>query len=149
MEMQLDQQAYQNICDHARETFPNECCGFFYGKEEDGNRVITHTLKINNSMEGDQRDKFEINASDYRYGEKYAEQNNLQLLGIYHSHPNHPAIPSEFDLNRAMPFFSYILVSLDDHKILAMKSWQLGEKFTFEEEKVNIEVLQKKSQNYG
>src|SRR5688500_10528584 len=79
-------------------SFPDECCGFFYGQEDSlGNRQVTEILVVNNAKEGDKRRRFEISPKDYMLGEQYALEKGLQLLGVYHSHPNHPAIPSEHD----------------------------------------------------
>ena len=141
MEIFLDHKVYKSIYQHARKTFPGECCGFLYGKENES-RLIFQSLEINNVMKGDQRDKFEIAPKDYQYAEAYARKNGLDLLGIYHSHPNHPAYPSEFDLNRAFPYFSYIIISLDNDKLLDIRSWKLSENKSFEEEALHFKVVQ-------
>ena len=117
--------------------FPNECCGFFYGKAGNIKRVI-EVLVINNSKEGDQRRRFEISAEDYMKGELHATKNNLTLLGIYHSHPNHPAKPSEHDRVQAVPVFSYVIVSVMDGKSTDVTSWQLNDEFQFEQEELTI-----------
>jgi len=66
--------------------------------------------------------------------ERYAEENNIQLLGIYHSHPEHPAIPSEQDRIAAQPWFSYLIVSVIKAQIDHIRSWRLNEIAAFEEE---------------
>ena len=91
--------------------FPNECCGFLYGHETDG-RQITLAVPVTNSKDGDQRRRFEISPLEYMRAEQFALQNDTTLLGVYHSHPNHPAIASEHDLAVAMPYFSYVIVSV-------------------------------------
>ena len=69
--------------------------------------------------------------------ERFALANDLSLLGVYHSHPNHPAIPSIHDLKQAVPFFSYIIISVMDGKFNTLRSWQLNEETgQFDEEKV-------------
>lgn len=111
----------------AQNCFPNECCGFFYGTETtDNKRHISVAIPVINSKTGDQRRRFEISAIDYMKAEKYAIENNLTLLGVYHSHPQHPAIPSEHDLKQAMPYFSYIIVSVMDGNVNHTRSWQLN-----------------------
>ncbi len=128
----------QVIYDDAIETFPNECCGFLYGQEKD-ERVITIAQPVLNSKKGDQRRRFEISPLEYIKAEKFALENDLELLGIYHSHPNHPAIASVHDLAKALPFFSYVIVSVMDKKIDDIKSWKLlDNQRIFKEEKVNI-----------
>ncbi len=130
------------INEHGEEAFPNECCGFLYGDEKDG-RLITLAVPVENSKEGDQRRRFEISPFEYMKAEQYAALNNTQLLGIYHSHPNHPAIASEHDLAKAMPFFSYIIVSVMEGKAVDIKSWKLkDEERVFFEEEVQTQVTQ-------
>ena len=123
---------------HAQQDFPNECCGFLYGEETDGERIIMLAKPVLNNKEGDQRRRFEISPLDYMRAEQYALNNGLTLLGVYHSHPQHPAIPSEHDLKQAMPWFSYIILSVMDGKTDHLRSWQLNEdKTNFIEEKIS------------
>ena len=123
---------------HGEEAFPNECCGFLFGNEKDG-RVIDLSKRVENSKEGDRRRRFEISPFDYMKAEQFAIENNTTLLGIYHSHPNHPAIASVHDLAKAMPYFSYVIVSIMEGKYDDIKSWKLyDEKREFFEEQVLI-----------
>ena len=136
--IKLDQKILKAISLHGEATFPNECCGFLYGDETSG-RQITHSEPIPNSKDGDQRRRFEISPLDYIKAEQFALENNIQLLGIYHSHPNHPAIASEHDLAKALPFFSYVIISVIEGKYKNVKSWKLyDEKRAFHEEEVEI-----------
>ncbi len=122
--------------------FPNECCGFLYGTESaDGSREITLAVPVTNSKEGDQRRRFEISPLEYMRAERFALQNDTALLGVYHSHPNHPAIASEHDLAVAMPYFSYVIVSVMYGEVADLKSWRLrDEERVFLEETVNVNV---------
>jgi proteasome lid subunit RPN8/RPN11 len=115
-------------------TFPDECCGFLYGSEQSDSRVITKILEVNNSKSGDKKRRFEISGKDYMLAEKFAVENDVQLLGIYHSHPNHPAIPSEHDRVAALPYFSYVILSVKDGSIDHIRSWRLNDVSQFEEE---------------
>lgn len=123
----LNPQAEKIIREHGEKDFPNECVGFLYGYEKDGKRHIEQAQPIVNSKEGDQRRRFEISPLDYMKAEQYALINDVTLLGVYHSHPQHPAIPSEHDLKQALPFFSYIIVSVMDGKADKLFSWRLSE----------------------
>lgn len=123
----LSPSAEKIIKAHAEEDFPNECVGFLYGEEKDGVRQITLARPIPNSKEGDQRRRFEISPIDYMKAEQYAFAHNTTLIGVYHSHPQHPAIPSEHDLKQALPFFSYIIVSVMDGSSKELYSWRLSE----------------------
>jgi proteasome lid subunit RPN8/RPN11 len=139
----IDPVAKEIMVEDGINTFPDECCGFFYGEEDQqGNRVVKEVLVVNNAKEGDKRRRFEISAKDYMNGEQYASERNLQLLGVYHSHPNHPAIPSEHDRLAAQPYFSYIIVSVLSDKTIHMRSWRLNDSFQFEEEEINTVIFQ-------
>jgi proteasome lid subunit RPN8/RPN11 len=121
---------------HAQTVFPYECCGFMYGIEQaDGTRIISEIKMVTNSKNGDQRRRFEISGKDYILAEQYAAMNDLSLLGIYHSHPDHPAIPSEHDRVAAQPFFSYVIISTLQSGVDHIRSWRLNDAFQFEEEK--------------
>lgn len=129
----LSPDALKTMKNHAVGSFPNECCGFFFGSAGDIISVsIAQTAQ--NAKEGDQRRRFEINPLDYMNAEKYALEHKLDLLGIYHSHPNHPAIPSEHDLKQAVPNFSYIILSVMNGDFDHIRSWRLNEQNIFEEE---------------
>lgn len=121
---------------HAIGTFPNECCGFFFGEIKDGNRNVTEIRPVSNSKEGDQRRRFSISPKDYLQAEKYALEQGLVLLGIYHSHPLHPAVPSVHDLKQAVPFFSYIILSVNERAVTRIRSWQLDDQSKFQEEPI-------------
>jgi len=122
-----------------------KCVGFFYGIEGEDRQVLV-AREVKNVKEGDQRRRFEVDPYDYLNAEKFAEKNGLTLLGIYHSHPNHPAIPSEHDLKQAVPYFSYIIISVMDGKTANVSSWQLNiQSNQFEEEKIKIEQFDKAS----
>ena len=108
---------------HGAETYPNECCGALYGR--DG--VVTATLALSNTTEEGPRRRFLVRPQDYTAAERRASELGADLLGFYHSHPDHPARPSQYDLDHAWPFFSYIIVSVRSGKPEAMTSWRLRE----------------------
>ena len=108
---------------HGMETYPNECCGALIGR--DG--VVTATFALPNTTEEGPRRRFLVRPSDYQEAEKRASQAGGDLLGFYHSHPDHPARPSQYDLDHAWPFFSYIIVSIREGVSEDMTSWRLRE----------------------
>ena len=108
---------------HGVETYPNECCGALIGR--DG--VITATYALPNTTEEGPRRRFLVRPDDYREAEKQASAAGGDLLGFYHSHPDHPARPSQYDLDHAWPFFSYIIVSVREGVSEDMTSWRLRE----------------------
>ena len=121
--------------------FPDECCGFMFGREDvAGNRVVTQALPINNAAVENRKRRFVISPKDYMKGEQFAEENNVQLLGIYHSHPNHPAVPSEHDRVAAQPFFSYVIISVQNGIVDHTRSWVLNDNFQFDEEEYSNQL---------
>ncbi len=135
MKLEIAEEALQTMIKDAENAYPDECCGFFYGKEKD-HRFIAVAVPVLNSKEGDKRRRFEISPEDYLKAERYALAHDLQLLGVYHSHPDHPARPSEHDLKQAVPYFSYIILSVQQGKAAHWTSWQLAEHGAFEEETI-------------
>ena len=121
-----------------KKLFQMNVVDFLFGNEENG-RLIDLSTRVENSKEGDQRRRFEISPFDYMKAEQFAIENNTTLLGIYHSHPNHPAIASEHDLAKAMPYFSYVIISIMEGKYDDIKSWKLFDgKREFYEEQVLV-----------
>jgi proteasome lid subunit RPN8/RPN11 len=120
---------------HAVQIFPDECCGFLFGSEQtDGTRTISKIRKVNNAKPGDKKRRFEITGKDYMQAENFADENDLTLLGVYHSHPNHPAIPSEQDRVAAQPYFSYVIISVIPGQSDHIRSWRLNDASAFKEE---------------
>lgn len=139
--LMIEQTPLNEMLQDALQTFPDECCGFFFGRGRAEGRIITKSIVVRNSKDGDKRRRFEISPKDYLKAERFADENELQLLGIYHSHPNHPAIPSEHDRVAAQPYFSYIIISVKENDIADVRSWQLNEAFQFEEEKISNQLF--------
>ena len=136
-----EQAAEKIMNDDAAGAFPDECCGFMFGHEDAaGNRTVTQALAINNSAVENRKRRFVISPKDYLKGEQYATANDVQLLGIYHSHPNHPAIPSEHDRVAAQPFFSYVIISVQNGNVDHTRSWVLNDNFQFDEEEYSNQL---------
>jgi proteasome lid subunit RPN8/RPN11 len=133
---QIDPAVIKIMVENALHTFPDECCGFLFGKEAGEERSILQATMVNNAKEGDKRRRFEIKPKDYLEAERFAEEHEFLLLGVYHSHPNHPAIPSEQDRLAAQPWFSYVILSVINNEYAGLRSWRLNEEQQFEEEKI-------------
>lgn len=143
--LEIDPKVLDRMHRHAEAAYPNECCGFFFGQDHD-RRKIQEIRKVENAKEGDQRRRFQIDPKDYQKAEKYADEHDLDLLGVYHSHPDHPAEPSEHDRKVAMPWFSYVIISVQNDKAVNTTSWQLNKERQFEKESIEItEFATKKS----
>ena len=111
----------QAIRAHGVEAYPNECCGALIGR--DG--VVSAAYALANTTEEGPRRRFMVRPQDYREAEKRASEMRAELLGFYHSHPDHPARPSQYDLDHAWPFFSYIIVAVRAGVPEDMTSWRL------------------------
>jgi proteasome lid subunit RPN8/RPN11 len=121
------------IRDHGRETYPHECCGALIGRDGD----VTDTLALPNTTDEGPRRRFLVRPADYRAAEARASELGAELLGFYHSHPDHPAQPSQYDLDHAWPSFSYVIVSVRDGQAGDLRSWRLREdRSAFDEEEV-------------
>lgn len=137
----IEQHVEKIMNEDAVKAFPDECCGFMFGHDDgSGNRVVTQALPINNSAVENRKRRFEISPKDYMKGERYAAENDVEFLGIYHSHPNHPAIPSEHDRVAAQPVFSYVIISVQEGVVDHTRSWLLNENFQFDEEAYNNQL---------
>jgi proteasome lid subunit RPN8/RPN11 len=120
------------------ESTEEETCGFIFGKEDGDVRHVTSLMEVKNISSFNKKKHFEIAAQDYLHAEYFAEHNNLQLLGVFHSHPNSPALPSETDRLAAQPYFSYFILSVKNKKFETIRSWNLDERFQFQEESLSI-----------
>ena len=115
---------------HGRETYPHECCGALIGRAGS----VSDTLALPNTTEEGPRRRFLVRPSDYREAERRATELGAELLGFYHSHPDHPARPSQYDLDHAWPTFAYIIVAVAAGRDQAMTVWYLkDDRSSFEE----------------
>jgi proteasome lid subunit RPN8/RPN11 len=109
------------IRSHGAAAYPDECCGVLLGH----GAVVTGTLSLDNSTDLERRRRFLIGPDDYRRAERQAADLGLDVVGFYHSHPDHPAEPSAFDLDHAWPNLSYVIVSVHSGAAAELRSWRL------------------------
>jgi proteasome lid subunit RPN8/RPN11 len=115
---------------HGQETYPHECCGALVGR--DG--AVTAIVALPNTTDEGPRRRFMVRASDYQLAERRAAELGGELLGFYHSHPDHPARPSQYDLDHAWPTFAYVIVAVAAAVAGDMTVWYLKEdRSSFEE----------------
>lgn len=126
--------ALQKIIDQAERDYPYETCGLLLGKSEGSLRTVFGAYETPNANHDRKQDRYEIRPEDYLKAEKRAREFNLDIVGVYHSHPDHPDRPSQFDLERAFEGFSYIILSVSKGKVVSYRSWQLQEDKFLEEE---------------
>ena len=114
---------------HGEETYPHECCGALVGKSGSADAIVA----LPNTTEEGPRRRFLVRPSDYRLAEQRAGDLGSELLGFYHSHPDHPARPSQYDLDHAWPTFAYVIVSVAAGAAADMTVWWLkDDRTTFE-----------------
>lgn len=136
--IRIDEQLRARILDHAESTYPHECCGGLLGSAGAGHKAVRAIVPIDNRRDGDAaRRRFLITADDYRALDARARAEGADVIGFYHSHPDHPARPSDFDREHALPWYSYVIVAVADGRSHAMTSWVLNDDRTgFAEEDV-------------
>lgn len=130
MHISIDEEALSTIQISAKNSFPNECCGFLFGNESN----IAFAIEVINTSEKRKAVSFQISATDYIAAEQMAVEKDAKLLGVYHSHPNEPARPSVEDHEAAFPNFLYLILSLSKTKINELKGWKLNHENAFEEQ---------------
>lgn len=122
--LRIAERLMRKIHAHGIETYPHECCGALLGRDGDG-REVTALVPLANRRDDSPRNRFEVTPDDVRLAEKTASEKNVELLGWYHSHPDAPARPSEYDRDHAWPWYSYIIVSVLKGEPRDTTSWRL------------------------
>lgn len=123
---------------HAAETYPDECCGALIGRSTESTESVLSVKSVvplpNTTGEGP-RTRFLVRPADYQHAEASARAAGAELVGFYHSHPDHPARPSQHDLDQAWPNFSYLIVAVERGRPGAVASWRLrADRTRFDEE---------------
>lgn len=113
------------IREHGIRDYPYECCGLLLGRFEQDRKIVTETYPISNAREESaKRNRFLITPEELMKGERYAREHDLEVVGFYHSHPDSPAVPSQYDLEHAWPTYSYIIVSTSADRATDLFSWE-------------------------
>ena len=123
--LKISEELAGKIRAHGVQTYPHECCGAVLGRQSDGAREVLGLMPLANRRDDSPRNRFEVTSDDVRLAEKTARGQQLELIGWYHSHPDAPARPSEYDRDHAWPWYSYIIVSVQSGQPRDMNSWRL------------------------
>jgi proteasome lid subunit RPN8/RPN11 len=123
--LKIREDLLRQIHAHGVETYPHECCGALLGRDGDDSREVLDLLPLANRRDDSPRNRFEVTSEDVRHAEKTALERQLELIGWYHSHPDAPARPSEYDREHAWPWYSYIIVSVQKREPKDTTSWRL------------------------
>lgn len=150
--MRVPADAIAAIRAHGASVYPDECCGALIGQESrlagatdlpsgrGGSRVV-EAFALPNTTSGERRRRFLIGPEEYRAADARASETGSDVIGFYHSHPDHPAIPSAFDLEHAWPNLSYVIVSVRAGRPEEARSWRLrGDRSAFDEEALVVEA---------
>jgi proteasome lid subunit RPN8/RPN11 len=121
----IGEQQLEEIRAHGVRDYPYECCGLLLGQFEADGKVVKEAYPISNAREESaKRNRFLITPEELMRGEQYARANDLEVVGFYHSHPDCPAVPSQYDLEHAWPTYSYIIVSTRANEATDLFSWE-------------------------
>jgi proteasome lid subunit RPN8/RPN11 len=122
--MVLQAEAVEAILKHAVGEYPEECCGAMVGVLDGERRLVHGAWPLAHDAPARDR-RFAVAPADYRRLEQRAQESGVDLVGFYHSHPDAPAAPSDYDLAHAWPHFSYVIVSVQASTPVAITSWRL------------------------
>jgi proteasome lid subunit RPN8/RPN11 len=126
---------------HGEETYPYECCGALLGRDaaDEGLREVLDVFPLVNRRDDSPRNRFSLSPRDVIAAEREASVRGLDVVGWYHSHPDHPAKPSEYDREHAWPWYSYIILSVVQGTAAEMRSWRLREDRTaYDQEEIEV-----------
>lgn len=135
MTLEIHRSLLDEIHKHGERAYPEEAAGMLLGKVKADRKIVLQRLELHNAREDSARhNRYLLTASDYMQAEQAAASMGLDLVGVYHSHPDHPNRPSDFDREWAMPWFSYLITSVQAQ---GSRSWQLAEdRSAFHEETI-------------
>jgi proteasome lid subunit RPN8/RPN11 len=126
-----------HIHDHAKEEYPEECAGVLVGMDTGGMKVVVDVWRAENTHEEERSRRFLIEPLKIKEFEERAAERDMDVLGFYHSHPDHPAEPSEYDREHAWPGWSYVIASVSAENVEDMRSWVLkGDRSGYDEEPI-------------
>lgn len=138
MELKILPAAIRDIHTIGEKRYPYECCGFLYGSSGKDGIQVTEAIEVINDSEENKRVHYTIPPKEFMKAERYALAQNLQLIGVFHSHPDHPPKPSGRDLADALPELSYFITSVHQGQAVDTRSWRLTDERQFTEEQIEI-----------
>jgi len=139
----LTEQIISEITEHAERDYPYECGGMLIGRFEGDRKTVTEIFPLENAREKEARhNRVLILPKDVLRAEKYACEKKLDVVGYYHSHPDDQAIPSQYDLDHALPVWSYVIASVIEGKVEDVRSWEMeNDRSKFNKEGMEVENL--------
>jgi proteasome lid subunit RPN8/RPN11 len=132
----------QAIGRHGESTFPEECCGFLIGQVRGETTVVKSLLPVDNERPDSRHNRYVIEPETVLSAHKAARGAGFDVVGYYHSHPDHPSRPSDFDREHAWPGLSYLIVSVMKGRAEDARSWRLADdRERFDEETIDQEAI--------
>jgi proteasome lid subunit RPN8/RPN11 len=140
MALLISNELLQRIHAHGEAAYPEEGAGLILGRVDGNDTRVERLLEFANAREQSARhNRYLLTAEDYLRGEMEAARLDLEVIGVFHSHPDHPNHPSEFDREWAMPFLSYLITSVQAGRAVESRSWLLSQdRARFEEETITV-----------
>lgn len=126
------------IVEHVTVAYPNEACGFLVGFDSPTRRTVTEAIRSDNVWDNpsERGYRFAISSTQQMQLERSLVGTGKSLVGFYHSHPDHPALPSEFDREVAWTFYSYLILRVNNGQVQEIKSWVLDHSQQFVEQSI-------------
>jgi proteasome lid subunit RPN8/RPN11 len=121
--IRIDVEPWASMVAHARETYPNECCGAMLGSIDGDQKTVRISMRLQNAFEGAQAARYELRPEDLLAADKAARENQMDLIGIYHSHPDCDAYFSQTDLKNSCPWYSFVVLSIQKGEFHHANSW--------------------------
>jgi len=121
--IEIEQEPWRRMLEHARATYPNECCGAMLGSVNDGQKRVVEAMPLENAAAGPQRERYELRPEDLLKADREARSRKMDLVGIYHSHPDCGAYFSETDLKNSCPWYSFVVLSIQKGEFDHANSW--------------------------
>jgi len=137
----IDPRTLGEIREHGRQAYPEECCGVLLGSGRDGAALVARIERMPNSRGEERGRRYLIDPLEYARIEQQADREGIEVLGFYHSHPDHPARPSEYDREHGLPFFHYVVLGVAAGVPGEIGSFVLSEdRGVFEREELAVEA---------
>lgn len=114
--------------------YPGECCGLLVGRLDGSGYQVARAAACRNLRQGERDDRFELDPKDFLRVDREAREEGLEVIGVYHSHPDHAPRPSRFDAAAAHPGYAYLIVAVRSGKAAGMRSWLLDPEGAFDEQ---------------
>ncbi|MCZ6779603.1 MAG: M67 family metallopeptidase [Acidobacteriota bacterium] len=128
--LHLGTEAGSSIRSHAERDYPRECCGLMVGRRQEGAWKVEYVRPARNLNTDRPNDRYLLDPADFVHADREARGRGLDIVGIYHSHPDHPARPSDTDLENAWAALAYLIVGVKDGRVHEWRAWEYdGEHF--------------------